>query len=105
MSEKNRVSVGTWPLPQGEGKVTVSLSAADAKGNWSELSAGTPYYFHKPNGCGGIADVVHVNDKKVVLHCRNCGVRIELVGALGLRPATVAEVQTVLNFMVRPQAQ
>lgn len=96
-----RKDVATLTLPQNEGQIVINLMRGDAAGEWGKLPVGDAFYFHKPAGCGGALSPVVVTEKKVVLCCHTCNMRIDLVGKNGLRPQTIGELRDVLAYMVR----
>lgn len=97
--------VAVFPLPQGEGNISVSVKPDKAVGVWDEVYVGEAAYYHKPDGCNGPMRVVHVGNQKTVLCCDGCGLRMELRGEEGARPARIAGLRDVLAHMVGVENQ
>jgi len=94
-----RKTVATFPLPDNEGSVNVSVTTEQSKATWAELLVTKVMYFHNPKGCGGPMRIVHVGDQKTVLTCTGCGLRLELMNRDGHRPARIGTLGAVLSDM------
>lgn len=86
--------VAVFDLPHGEGQVDLMVDMA-LESSWTGQGIDTSYFmFHKPH-CGGPMRPIKVADKKMVLYCSGCVLRLQLL--IMKLPTNLGELGEAIN--------